>query len=135
MHCRIKPGLKLRILTKSQGFSGKDLAMILGLLAKIPRLQCKILAKIFPLGREEAVHCNGTETSLSQWSHSETTTGVPMPLMLLWSADRVGVSDGDVRLVGSPINGQGAVEIVVSSVSHRMDIQLCLCGVSEVGVQ
>ena len=81
MHCKMKPGLKPRILAKRQGFSGKDLGRILGLLAKvnppktpgswprecpqdpkileplgqdcwpkIPRLRCKILAKMFPLG-------------------------------------------------------------------------------------
>ena len=35
MHCKMKPGLKPRILAKRQGFSGKDLGRILGLLAKV----------------------------------------------------------------------------------------------------
>jgi hypothetical protein len=82
MHCKMKSGLKPRILAKRQGFSGKDLGRILGLLAKvnppktpgswprecpqdpkileplgqdcwpkIPRLRCKILAKMFPLDK------------------------------------------------------------------------------------
>ncbi|KAL5493974.1 hypothetical protein EMCRGX_G015229 [Ephydatia muelleri] len=62
------------------------------------------------IGREGAVRCNGTETSLSQWSHSETTTGCTHASDAAVVC-RQSVSDGDVRLVGSPTNGQGAVEI------------------------
>eukprot|EP00731_Ephydatia_muelleri_P010222 Em0005g808a len=58
----------------------------------------------------KAVRCNGTETSLSQCSHSETTTGCTHASDAAVVC-RQSVSDGDVRLVGSPTNGQGAVEI------------------------
>eukprot|EP00731_Ephydatia_muelleri_P010183 Em0005g769a len=58
----------------------------------------------------KAVRCNGTETSLSQCSHSKTTTGCTHASDAAVVC-RQSVSDGDVRLVGSPTNGQGAVEI------------------------
>lgn len=56
------------------------------------------------------VFCNGTETSLSQCPHSINTTGCDH------SFDAVVVCrqseiNGDIQLVGSTTNGQGAVEI------------------------
>ncbi|KAL5493877.1 hypothetical protein EMCRGX_G015111 [Ephydatia muelleri] len=58
----------------------------------------------------KAVRCDGTEESLSLCSHSETTTGCTHASDAAVVC-RQSVSDGDVRLVGSTTNGQGAVEM------------------------